>query len=304
MADRLVYLNGSMVPEHQATVSVFDRGFMSGIGVFEKTRTFRHVPFRLDEHLRRLDGSLRVTRIDPGLSIAELRQRTLEVLAANLPLLAADEDYSIAHFISLGAGSRPTVVIYTQPLALAAIARQYRTGAHVVSSAVDQSPVRVVDPKMKTTSRIHLHLATQSAKLVDPEAYPLLLDPSGNVTELNAANIWIVRDGVAITPPGRSVLRGITRDVVLEIAPGAGVQVREADFQVYDVITADEAFLTGTTPSILPVTRVNGLPIGDGRPGMTVACLQRAFSELVGVDIVAQAESAASRATARAVPAG
>jgi branched-chain amino acid aminotransferase len=167
-----------------------------------------------------------------------------------------------------------------------------------VSSGVDQSPIRVVDPKMKTTSRIHLHLATVSARQVDPEAYPLILDGNGNVTELNAANFWIVKDGVAITPPGRSVLRGVTRDVVLEVAPGAGVATREADFQVYDVITADEAFLTGTTPSILPVTKVNGLAIGDGKPGRTVACLQGAFSELVGVDIVAQAQAAAAKAAA------
>jgi branched-subunit amino acid aminotransferase/4-amino-4-deoxychorismate lyase len=145
---------------------------------------------------------------------------------------------------------------------------------------------------------MHLHLATASAKLVDPEAYPLILDADGNVTELNASNFWIVKDGVAITPPARSVLRGVTRDAVLELAPGAGVATREADFQVYDVITADEAFLTGTTPSILPVTRVNGLPIGDGRPGTTVACLQAAFSTLVGVDIVAQAQAAAAKAAA------
>jgi branched-chain amino acid aminotransferase len=292
MDERVVYVNGELVPESRATVSIFDRGFLSGIGVFEKTRTFRHVPFRLDEHLRRLDGSLRATRLDTGLPLGELKERTMEVLRQNLPLLKEGEDYSIAHYVSQGPAGEPTLVIYCQPLALPPIARLYRTGAHVVTTPVSQSPIGVVDPKMKTTSRMHLHLATVAAKQVDPEAYPLILDSSGNVCELNAANFWIVRDGVAITPPGRSCLRGITRDAVLEIAPGARVRAVEADFQVYDVVTADEAFLTGTTPSILPVTRVDGATIGDGRPGPVTARLQSAFAELVGVDFVAQALAA------------
>jgi branched-chain amino acid aminotransferase len=289
MSEQIVYFNGRMMPESQVGISIHDRGLQAGIGVFERTRTFNGLSFRLDEHLRRLDRSMRVTRVPAGMSIAEIKERTLEVLEANKGHLGPHDDFSIAHFITLGVAGNPTVIIFTQKIAFTTFANQYITGAHVISSPVEQSPISFIDPKVKTTSRMHHHLALQFVRNVDPDAYPLFLDHQGNVCELNVSNIWIVRDGVVVSPPGRSILHGITRDVVFEVAANAGIPTEERDFQVYDMVLADEAFFSGTSACVMPVTKVNGLQIGDAKPGPIVGRLQQGFCELTGVDVVQQA---------------
>jgi branched-chain amino acid aminotransferase len=290
VSDRVAYINGKFVPEAEASVSIYDQGFLSGIGVFERTRTFKGVPFRLDEHLERLYLSLRMTGLSAGASPEEMKRVTLDLLAMNAHLLGPHDDYSIGHFVSIGPSGQPTVIIFTQPVPFTRFAHQYQTGAHVVTPSIRQVPVQVLDPKLKTTSRMHFHLAEREARLVDPDAYALILDLDGNVCEVSpGANFWIVRRGRLISPPGESILRGISRDVVFEIAAQMGIPAEEREFQVYDIISADEAFLSVTSRSILPVTRINGAEIGDGAPGPTVARLQMAWSHLVGVDIVAQA---------------
>jgi branched-chain amino acid aminotransferase len=292
MPQRVAYVNGRIVPESEACVSIFDRGFLSGYGVFERTRTFNGEPFRLDEHLARLDMSLRMTRLELGMNLADLKAQTLEVLNQNLPLRGPKDDYTIGHYVSLGPGGKPSVVIFSQPIPFAEYAQQYLDGAHVVTPSTRQVPIQSLDPKMKTTSRIYFHLAEVEAHAVDPEAYALLLDLDGNVCEISpGANFWIVRRGELVTPPGRSILRGITRDALIEVAAEAGIPVVEQDFQTYDVITADEACLTTTSRCVLPVTRINGLPIGDGKPGPVIGRLQNAWAEHFRFDFVGQALS-------------
>jgi branched-chain amino acid aminotransferase len=260
------------------------------VGVFERTRTFRGVPFRLDEHLERLYLSLRMTRLSAGLGPEEMKRATLDLLAMNAHLLGPNDDYSLGHFVSIGPAGEPTVIIFCQPVPFARFARQYLTGAHVVTPSTRQLPTQVLDPKLKTTSRMHFHLAEREARLVDPDAYALILDLDGNVCEVSpGANFWIVRKGTLISPPGQSILRGISRDVVFEIAEQLGIDAQEKALQVYDVLAADEAFLSVTSRSVLPVTKINGGEIGSGSPGPIVGRLQEAWSELVGVDIVAQA---------------
>lgn len=184
------------------------------------------------------------------------------------------------------------MVIFNELLNFKSFARQYLTGAHAVTPSIRQVPPQTLDPKMKTTSRMYFHLAEVEARLVDPQAYALVLDVDGNVCETSpGANFWIVRDGRVLTPPGRSILRGISRDAVMEVARGLDVAVDERDFQLYDVVIADEAFLTTTSRCIVPVTRVNGSPIGDGKPGPMVARLQNGWAERFGHDFVSQALS-------------
>jgi branched-chain amino acid aminotransferase len=290
MAERVAYVNGRVVPESAATVSIFDRGFLSGHGVFERTRTFRGELFRLDEHLARLFRSMRTVHLEPDLGPDALKELTVDLVERNRELLGPNDDYSVGHFITRGVPDRgPTVVVFCEPIDFRGFARQYLTGAHVVSATTRALPLNVLDPKLKTTSRLHFWLAEQEAHLVDPEAYPLVLDLEGNVCELNAANFWIVRNGSIVTPPDRSILVGITRMATFELAEQMGVPVQQVDFQVYDVLNADEAFLTTTSRTILPVTRANGSPIGSGQPGPLVKRLQQAWIERFGFDFVAQA---------------
>lgn len=291
MTERMAYVNG-FVPESAASVSIFDRGVLLGHGVYERTRTYERGTklFRLDEHLNRLQRSLRAIRVDPGLTMGEIKEITLDLAARNQSLLGPDDDYSVGHYITRGrSGGPPTVIIFTEPIPFKSFAREYLDGGHAVTAVTRALPTQVIDPKMKTTSRIHFWLAELEAHLVDPHAYPLVLDLDGNVTELTAANFWIVRDGVVITPPDRSILGGISRGAVMEVARELGIPLKEMDFQPYDVRNADEAFLTTTTRSILPITEVDGGPIGDGKPGPVVARLQNGWTERYGFDFVAQA---------------
>ena len=132
-------------------------------------------------------------------------------------------------------------------------------------------------------------LADLEAAQVDPNAYAVLCDIYGNLAEGSGSNFFIVTDGVVRTPGPRNLLRGISRATVLELCDDLGIPTREEDLQPYEAVVADEALLTSTPWSLFPVTRFNGQPVGDGKPGPITKQLLGAWSELVGVDIVEQA---------------
>lgn len=293
-----VYINGSLVPRDEATISVFDSAVMLGDTVTESTRTFAHRPFKLEQHVDRLYKSLKVARIDPGMSRDEMIALSLRVLETNLPLLGPDDDCWLVHNISRGlsvAGADPTVqrspatvIIFTQPMILTDWARFYLEGCHAVTPMSRAVPPQSLDARIKNRSRMAYTLAEIEVKLVDPQAQGLLLDLDGNVAENKGGNFFIVTDGVLRTPTTRNALAGISRATVLELAAQLGIPAQETDIQLYDVYTADEAFFTSTPYSIMPATRINGLPVGDGEVGPITKRLLAEWSELVGVDIVAQ----------------
>jgi branched-chain amino acid aminotransferase len=294
----LVYINGALLPRDQAKISVFDAAVMLGDTVTESTRTFGHRPFKLDQHIRRLYQSLKVTRIDPGMTADEMHALSLRVLAANQDLLGPDDDCWLVHNISRGlsvAGADPTVqrspatiIIFTSPMILTDWAGFYTEGCHAVTPMSRAMPAQALDARIKNRSRMAYTLAEIEVKLVDPRAQGILLDIEGNLAENKGGNFFIVADGVLKTPTTRNALAGISRATVLELAAQLGIPARETDIQPYDVYTADEAFFTSTPYCIMPATRFNGLPVGDGKVGAITRRLLAGWSELVGVDIVAQ----------------
>ncbi len=292
MSEPVVYLNGDLVPAGEARVSVFDRGFRLGDAVFDTARTFRHRPYKLREHLERLERSLRYIRLDPGVSIDDLEAVTLQVVDHNLPLLPADDDVWIHQIISRGllrqSGS-PTVVVMTEPLPFASFAPFYRTGVPLVTPSLRHTPPQSVEPRAKTVSRMNLVLAELEAQQADPEAYALLLDLQGNITEYTSGNFFLVRRGSLVTPFERSSLGGIARQTVCELAAELDIEVCEADITPYDAYSADEAFITSTSKCILPVRSLNGIAIGTAVPGPVTTRLLDTWSARVEVDIVAQA---------------
>jgi branched-chain amino acid aminotransferase len=163
-----------------------------------------------------------------------------------------------------------------------------REGAHVVTPSIRHIPPQCCDPKIKYRSRMHYYLADQEARLVDPAASALLLDVEGNVTETSSANFLMVDGGTIVSPTTRNILLGISRATVIELAEQLGMRYAEHDIQVDHVIHANEAFLTSTPYCLMPVTRINGQPIGDGKPGETVRRLREAWNRLVGLDIERQ----------------
>lgn len=297
--ERQVYLTGRMVPESQATISIFDSAVMLGDCLTESTRTFRHQPFRLDEHIARLYRSLKVCRVDPGLSPADMTRVTLDVLDANRSLMGPDDDCWIVHNISRGlmkpgpspAQSNPaTIMIFTNHLDLRGWARYYTEGCHAVISLSRAVPSQSLDPRIKNRSRLFYTLADTEARLIDPDAQCVILDVDGNVAENKGGNVFAVVEGELRTPATDNCLAGISRRMVLELAAELGIPVRETHLQPYDLYTADEVFFTSTPYCIMPATRFNGLPVADGQVGPIARRLLAAWGERVGVDIVAQAQ--------------
>ena len=296
---RQVYLSGQLVAEADAKISIFDSAVLLGDTVTESTRTFGHSPFKLAEHVDRLYKSLKVTRIDPGMSADEMLNVTQDVLEANLPTYREEQDCWIVHNISRGMSipgpdptiqrSAATVMIYTQPMDLRGWAKFYTDGCHAVTPMSRIIPSQSLDARIKNRSRMAYTLAEMEAKLVDPEAQSVILDVHGNVAENKGGNIFIVVNGVLKTPRATNCLAGISRETVMQLASNRNIRVEETELQPYDLYTADELFFTSTPYCIMPATKFNGLPVGDGKVGPITQRLLRAWSELVGMDIVKQA---------------
>jgi branched-chain amino acid aminotransferase len=300
MDEAIVYVNGAFVPESAAHVSVLDRGFTSGEGVYEVTRTFGHRPFKLEQHIARLYRSLKYARIDCGIAPDEMVKLSLELLERNRPLIAPGNDVAIWQVISRGvqqrslsrkASAKATVVINAIPVGFEGFARSYIDGTPLVTPATRRIPSWALDAKAKITNKMNHTVAMHEARLTDPRAEPLMLDGEGNITETHNANFFFVVDGVLHTPRAKNVLGGITRVTLFELAAKLGIPVQEGNYTPYDVYNADEAFAASTSPTIAPVRSLDGIALGHGVPGPVTLKLITAWSEMVGIDIVDQALS-------------
>lgn len=300
MPEYIVYLNGRLMPESEAHLSIWDRGFTLGDGVFDTTRTFRRQPFRLQAHVARLYHSLNYVHIDPGLTPAELQQAIEQTLAANVQHIAPDDDVILTFRISRGApGAGPTVLVACRPVDFDRFAHLYHDGVEMWTPTVRAISPDALDPRAKTQSRVLNVLAEIQAAAARPGAWPLLCDDRGTITESARANFLIVQDGAVLTARSGRVLAGVTATVAVELAQELGYRVEERDLTTYDVWLADEAFITSTSICLLPVRGLNGRPIGDGVvPGPVTARLIQAWQRLTGVDFIAQARKHAARAPA------
>jgi branched-subunit amino acid aminotransferase/4-amino-4-deoxychorismate lyase len=271
------------------------------------TRTFHRHLWRLADHLDRLYRSLRYTRMDIGLSREQLAGISQELVEHNARLLEEGGEMGLIHFVTAGeyptyAGSAgrparttPTVCAHTFPLPFELWAKKMQVGAHLVTPSIRHVPPQCCDPKMKYRSRMHYYLADHEARLVDPEAQALLLDLAGNVTETSGANFLIVERGTIVSPTTTNTLPGISRATVIELAGNLSIPFVERDIQVHSVMNADEAFTASTPYCLMPVTKLNGVPIADGKPGPMVRRLLTAWSEQVGLDVEKQIQEGARR---------
>lgn len=300
MAERLVYLSGDLVPESEAKISIFDAAVNLGHCVTDSSRTFGHVPFKLEQHISRLYDSLKVARIDPGISQSEMLAATTNLLERNLELYGEQEDCWIVHNVSAGMApmgpspaqqSSATIMIANQPLILTGWQKYYHQGCHAVTPFSRQIPSQSLDARIKNRSRMFHTLAEQEVKLVDQDAQSVILDIDGFVAENKGGNVFVVKDNVVRTPSSINGLAGITRQTTLEICNSLGIPTEETRLLPYDLYTADEVFFTSTPYCLMPATRFNGLPVGDGQVGPVANAILGGWAELTGIDIVAQADS-------------
>jgi branched-subunit amino acid aminotransferase/4-amino-4-deoxychorismate lyase len=317
MQEPLAFLNGRWIPASAAAVPVSDAGFILGATVAEQLRTFAGRLFHLDDHLARLFHSLEIMGLKPGMTPSEFAQTARELVARNHALLAPGDDLGLSIFVTPGTypaygnepvlsnfethdqppgPAHPTVCLHTYALPFHLWARKYREGQALVTTEVEQVSPRCWPAGLKCRSRMHYYLADRQAAARDPQARALLLDAQGFVTEASTANLLIYRAGEGLAwPPTKKVLRGISLSVVVELVRRFGIAGSERELTTDDVASAGEVFLSSTPLCLLPVTRLNGRPIGMGRPGELFERLIAAWSEMAGVDIVGQAERFSTR---------
>lgn len=297
--ERVAYFNGEIVPESEVRVPFRDRSFKYGDGVFDMTRTFGHRLFKIEGHIKRFYDSLRYVRIDPGLSEKEMVQKSEEVLEANRHLLGPDDDYWVGQRVSRGVdlvggdmwdtSGGPNVIIECAPLPFKPRARLYRDGIDVFIPSVRRTPPESFSPRAKSHNYLNLIMADMEAKAHHAEAWAILLDRNGFLTEGIGSNIFLVKDGTLFTPREQFVLGGISRETAVELAEKIEVPVVTKDLDLFDAYTADEAFLTSTSLCICPVRTVQGQRIGDGRPwGPITKALMDAYVDYVQCDWVGQ----------------
>ncbi len=266
----IVYLNGEFLPSHRAHVSVMDRGFLFGDGVYEVIPVYSRRPFRLAEHLRRLQASL------DGIRLANPHRD--EEWSAKISRLVASadwEDQSVYLQVSRGPMAvrshvfpetvTPTVFMMAEPL-LPPSAAQRQEGVAAVSAA----DFRWLRCDLKVTSLVANCLLRQQA--VDAGCAETVLFRDGFLTEGAATNVFAVTNGVLLAPPkNHLMLAGVTYDVVLELAATHGLPCQVRDIREEEVWVADELWLSSSTREVLPIVRLDGRPIGGGRPGPAFA---------------------------------
>jgi branched-chain amino acid aminotransferase len=263
-------VNGVVTDAAEARVSVLDNGFTFGDAVYETLRTYGGRPFHMGRHLDRLRRSAAGLRIPLPLADALLRERADALLAAS----GNPESY-LRIIVSRGVGDisyafervqGPTVVMVTKPFQPLPD-EAYRDGVAVIVSSVRRNHRSALDPALKCCNLLNNALAMQQAR--DQGALePIMLNHEGEVAEGSGSNVFLVKDGVLLTPPlDAGILAGVTRAVVLERAQALGVPAREATVHLPELLAADEAFITSSLKELVPIRTVDGVVVGNGRPG-------------------------------------
>ena len=302
---RVVYFNGEYVPESEAKVSIYDSALMFGDVVFEMTRSFNGEQWKLREHLERLYTGLKILRIPINLNIDEMEDAVYETIEKNKPAFHEDDEHrilidvtrgllSLYHGID-GVENGPNVIIADFPLrwTIQGCSTLYDTGINLKIPNQRAIPSHLMEPKIKNRSRLFYLMANIEVSMFKGENnWALMIDPDGFITEGTGSNFFMVKDNILYTPEGRNILRGITMQTVInDLAPLLNIKVVEKNIEPFDVYEADEAFMTSTPFCIIPSVTLNGLKIGDGKPGPVTQALLKTWSEIVDVDIVNQIKS-------------
>ncbi len=291
-------MNGDFVPEKEAKVSIYDSSLMFGDMIFEMTRSFKKQQFKLRDHLERLYSSLKYVHSPLKMTIDEMEKACLETIEKNEPTFTDTDEHRLMINVSRGPLSiyseifdgklGPLVIISDFPLkwTVSGMGKLFDTGINAVIPSQRAIPSHLLDAKIKNRSRIHYMMANiEVSRLPGENNWPLLLDPDGFIAEGTGDNFFLVKDNILYTPEPRNILRGISRQYIFDLAKELGISCVEKNLELYDVVTADEAFMTGTPFCLLPVTKINGMQIKDGQRGNITNSLLSKWSDNVGLNI-------------------
>lgn len=275
-----IYIDGKFYEKDEAKISVFDHGLLYGDGIFEGIRFYSGRVFQLDEHLRRLEASARAIALELPVPLPEIEAAVLETIRRN-----DLKDGYVRLVVTRGCGDlglspllcpKATLFIIAATIKLYP-AEKYENGLEVITCSTRRSTHGALSPMVKSLNYLNNVMAKYEA-LKAGAGEGLMLNEQGYVAECTGDNIFLVKDGIVLTPPISSgALAGVTRAVAIRLAKEAGITVSEPQLTRYDVYTADECFLTGTAAELIPVVRVDHRPIGDGRPGPVTRSLLEKF---------------------------
>jgi branched-chain amino acid aminotransferase len=281
-----IYLNGKFVSREEAKVSVFDHGLLYGDGAFEGIRSYHRLVFRLEEHIDRLYETLHTLMIKVSLPRAQMMQAVVDTLRKNnlsdayirLVVTRGEGDLGLDPRKCYGC---PNVIIITDKIALYPAAL-YLKGMEIITVPTVRNHPEALNPQLKSLNYLNNIMAKIEASTSGfNEA--IMLDYQGHVAECTGDNIFIIKKGRLLTP-SQGRLRGITRDVVMELAKKNRIEAVETTMSRHEIYNADECFLTGTAAEIIPVVRVDGRQIAEGTPGRLTKKLIAQFHQLTRRD--------------------
>lgn len=282
-----IFLNGKLVNKEDAKVTVFDHGLLYGDGVFEGIRSYDSLVFKLDEHLDRLFKSAGAIELTIPMSKDELKAAIVKTLKVNKL-----KDAYIRLVVTRGSGdlgldprkcNEPTVFIITDKIVLYP-KEYYENGLDIVIVKVRRNIKEALDPQIKSLNYLNNILAKiEAIKAGTEEA--IMLSRDGYIAECTGDNVFIVKKGLLLTPPTHvGALKGVTRLAVMNFAKKTGITVKEELMKPKDLYSADECFLTGTAAELIPVRKIDGKPIKDGKPGKITLKLLAGFRKLTKTD--------------------
>ncbi|OLP42287.1 aminotransferase class IV [Rhizobium oryziradicis] len=281
----LIYVNGEYFKRDEAKVSVFDAGFVLGDGVWEGVRLVNGKVIALDEHLDRLYEGANSIQLDIGMTREELTTTLWQVFEKNGMTDGAHARLMITRGKKKTPNQDPRFAMGQATVVIVAEFKLPKPeskskGLSLLTSAVRCSTPDVFDLRLNSHSRLNfIHALIQAINAGADEA--LMLDPHGFVASCNSTNFFIVRGEELWTSTGRFNFNGITRKKVIKLYAEAGYVVRQHDFTLAEVYGASEAFVTGTLGGITPVTRIDGRPVGDGKPGPITQRIADLYAEFI-----------------------
>ena len=275
-----IYLNGKLVPESKAKISVFDHGLLYGDGVFEGIRAYNGRVFMLDEHIDRLYRSAQAIAMKIPLTKAQMARAVVKTCAAN-----QIKNGYVRLVVTRGVGElglnpylckEPQIIIIAAAIQLYP-KKLYETGMAIVTVGTTRNHTEAVNPRIKSLNYLNNVLAKIEA-INSGVMECILLNGQGYVAEASGDNVFVIRGDTLLTPPSWcGALEGITRQVVMQLAPEHGLKVKEEVLTRYDLYTADEVFLTGSAAEIISVVDIDRRVIGTGQPGVLTRRLCDAF---------------------------
>jgi branched-chain amino acid aminotransferase len=279
----MIYLNGKLVPQEQATVSVFDHGVLYGDGVFEGIRAYNGRVFRLEQHIDRLYAGAHTLMINIPISKDEMCKAVCDTCAANNLT-----DAYIRLVVTRGAGdlgldprkcTTPTIFVIAASIQMYP-EEFYQKGLELITCSTRRNSPQTLDPAMKSLNYLNNILAKiETIQAGVPEG--IMLTADGYVSECTGDNLFIVKGNTLTVPPLHlGNLGGITRQTIMELAEAEGLEVREEMFRLHDLYSADEFFITGTAAEVVPGVKVDGRLIADGKPGPVTQRLRKRYQEL------------------------